>query len=107
MLWSYFNYPNPHVTLHFQSTCSFVRPQRKATQRVVRIDQETLSTELQRIKSREYKFAAKAEMNDIWLAIDLGDKDLELAIVKHVHRQFAKSYKPFISAPILEHCQSH
>ena len=104
MLSVYLNYPNSRVTIHTQSTCSFVRSHRKIGQRVLRIDQESLSAELHRISSRTFRFAATVENNDLWLVVDLADPDLELAVAKHVHRQLGKRYKRFRDAVIETHC---
>ncbi|MBE0548124.1 MAG: hypothetical protein IH627_10820 [Rubrivivax sp.] len=104
MLNIYFNYPNGHVMVHCKQVCAAVRQQRKAGQRVVRIDGANLSSELQRFKLREYRFASTAAQNDLWLQIDLSDMELELAVVKHVHRQLSKNYKPFSRASVETHC---
>lgn len=104
MLSIYFNYPNGLVTVHAEARCAFVRSNRKQGQRVVRIDRESLSTELQKVKQRQYKFASTAEQNDLWLQVDLADTELEMAIAKHVHRQLSKNYRPFAKASIESHC---
>ncbi len=104
MLNVYFNYPNGVVSMHSVASCGSVRPQRKAGQRLIEISKASLTRELQRFKDREHKFASTAEKNDLWVKIDLGDVELEVAVAKHVHRQLAKNYKPFAQANMESHC---
>jgi hypothetical protein len=104
MINAYFNYPNSQVTVHNTASCAFVRSHKKVGQRMVIIDSGNLSEQLQRLKMREYKFASTAELNDLWLKVDLQDYDLEFAIVKHFHRQLGKYYKPLSAASIESHC---
>ena len=104
MLNVYFNYPNSAITIHGSGSCANIRQQRKVSQRTMQIDRTTLSGDLQRIKAREFKFASTSSLNDLWVKIDLSDTDLELAVVKHIHRQLAKNYKRFADALAKQHC---
>ena len=104
MLNAYFNYPNGQITIHSKLGCASVRSHKKEGQRLIQIDSSNISTELHRINARDYKFASVAELNDLWLKVDLQDQDLELALVKHLHRHLSKYYKPFATAVIECHC---
>lgn len=104
MLKAYFNYPNPHVTAHGDPTCGHVNQMAKAGQRDVRINSQTISSELQRFEKKEYPFAAKATLNDVWLTVDFADHDFELAVVNHVRQLFARHYTPFIGMELAKHC---
>ena len=59
MLKAYVNYPNPRVNIHRHGDCSSIQQQRKAEQRVVRLETSTLSSELKKFEQKHYTFAAE------------------------------------------------
>lgn len=104
MLKVYINYPNPHITIHSNSSCKRILQQNKENQRVVKINISNLSKELENFENKKHLFGANAEINDIWLYIDLSDSDFEHAVVKYIHKLLSNLYKPFKSASIKRHC---
>lgn len=95
MLWAYVNYPNPKITAHENPACSAIRKTNKSEQRVIEIALASLSSELGKFVRGEHEFAAEARANDMWLKIDLGDQELEQALLRYVGRQLGKRYAPF------------
>jgi hypothetical protein len=104
MLKAYINYPNPHISVHGDPTCSEIRKQQKSSQREVRIDVNTISNELEKFVAEDFRFGASAALNDMWLAIDFGDPQFELAVVKYIQREVGKHYKPLAGAKLETHC---
>jgi hypothetical protein len=104
MLKAYINYPNPHITIHGNASCSAIQQQHKKDQRVVRLDIGSLSKELNRLAMKEYQFGAQAETNDMWLELNLGDNKFERAIMDYVRILLSQHYKPFSRAKVDEHC---
>ena len=65
---------------------------------------DTLSAELKRFSSKAYRFAAQAELNDMWLELEFRDADFERAVVEHVRKILGGHYKPLGSARVDQHC---
>jgi len=76
----------------------------KPHQRRCRIDATTISAELGRFLSGEYRFAATPEFNDMWLEIDLQGAEFEEAELDYIHRVLGQQYKRFLDAQPKEHC---
>ena len=91
---AYFNYPDPHVTLHTHR-CLEVGKHKKITQRHVSVDLTSIASAIQCLSSKSFRFAAKPSSNDLWLSVDFGDRGFEEAFIEYVRRQFASRYKPF------------
>ncbi len=104
MIKAYFNYPNTHITVHGDLHCGEIQKMAKTGQRLVLIEPRSVSFELQRFLSKEYRFASVAGLNDIWLAVDFQDQDFELAVIEHVRRLIANHYSPFAGVRINPHC---
>ena len=104
MLKAYINYPNAQVTVHRDLNCTSVRQQDKAGQRSVRLNGSNLSMELSKFSNRTYHFASETEHNDMWIEVDFGDENFELAVVDHIRWRLAVHYKPFVNARVSEHC---
>ncbi|NQV70768.1 MAG: hypothetical protein HQ498_12150 [Pseudohongiella sp.] len=101
----YVNYPNPHITIHADSSCGNIQQHHKRSQRVIKITHGSLSRELLKFAAGDYKFAPNAELNDMWLEVDLEDSKFEHSVVDHIWVLLAKKYSPFRSIKIDEHCQ--
>jgi hypothetical protein len=71
MTYAYINYPNPHITVHGQRTCSDIGKMAKAGQRRVRIDDSSISHELSQFAVKSYRVGADASMNDKWLEVHI------------------------------------
>ena len=80
MLIGYLNYPNYQVTAHFDVSCGDIHKMHKTGQRNIRIDPATFSNEIQRFTQKEYHFSSEPDSNDMWLEIDFGDLEFELAV---------------------------
>lgn len=105
MLRAYVNYPNPKVSVHRDPSCGAIQKMAKPRQRVVRIDPQSISAELQHFRAKHYTFAANPAGNDMWLEADFGDTDFEAAVIAYVHRLIGKHYSPLARVAIEEHCQ--
>jgi len=104
MLKAYVNYPNPKVTIHRDPSCQAIQKMAKQSQRSVRINPKTISTELKRFKAKGYAFTANAAGNDMWLEADFGDAAFEVAVVNYVHHLIGEHYAPLGKAIIGTHC---
>jgi ATP-dependent exoDNAse (exonuclease V) beta subunit len=104
MLKAYINYPNPHVTAHYDPNCANVQAQRKTNQRYCRINPATITTELANFRTQKYTFASYAEKNDMWLEINFQDQDFELAVLEHVCRMLGRHYRPLAGLKPSRHC---
>jgi hypothetical protein len=105
MIQAYINYPNPHVRIHARDSCSTIQQQRKERQRVVELTPRTLSEELLRFQSKHYRFSAEKSINDMWLRVEFGDEEFEVAIVQHIRNILAQWYRPFANVPVDTHCE--
>ena len=104
MIKAYINYPQPHVTLHYDPGCGSIQSHRKLEQRRLRIDIANLSTRLQEFERRDYRFTATPEGNDMWLEVDFQDADFELAVIHHLCQLLAPHYTPIAAIPQNRHC---
>ena len=104
MIYVYINYPNPHFTIHIDPQCSRIRQSRKKQQRYIEVNRENFEKQFIRLRNKEFRFAATPEYNDMWLKIDLESNEKEMPLVKEVKRVLSRHYRPFIKAPISEHC---
>lgn len=106
MIRVYINYPNPHITIHANTTCGSLHQQHKENQRAVSINRSTLSAELMRFSEKDYRFGAQVENNDMWLAVDLDDSAFEHAVVEYIRKLLARYYSPFGKVAIDQHCEN-
>ena len=101
----YINYPNPHIKIHADSNCGNIQQHHKQNQKVIKIDRASLSRELLIFAAGDYKFAPNAELNDMWIEVDLEDKKFECSVIDYIWQLLAKKYSPFQGIRIDEHCQ--
>ena len=101
---TYLNYPNSKVRIHADPTCGHIQQAGKSGQRLVVINLGNLSTELTRFSQQQHAFGSTAAENDMWLEIDLGDDELERAVVSFIRRVLATRYQPFAAAGLENHC---
>lgn len=104
MLKAYLNYPNSKVSVHYDLSCRQIQKMAKPHQRVVRIDQSSISAELQRFIMEQHDFASKPAENDMWIELDFTDAEFEFAVLGYLHRIVGKRYKRFSAAKIERHC---
>ena len=95
MIKAYFNYPDPHVTLHTDQRCPEIGKNKTPNQRHVLVNLTSIASAIQNLSSKSFRFAADPSRNDLWLSVDFGDREFEEAVVEYIRRQFASRYKPF------------
>lgn len=103
MLKAYLNYPEPHVTAHFDLGCGKIQSQNKENQRYCIINIENLSANLKKFKTKEYRFGTKP-YNDMWVEIDLQNRNFELAILEYICGLLEKNYQRFKYLNTNIHC---
>ena len=104
MLKVYFDYPNARVSVHHDPNCSRIQVMHKLDQRQCRIDIASISAELQKFRSKEYRFASKPALNDMWLEVDFQDEEFEMAVLSHIRRLLGQHYKSFSDSSLEIHC---
>lgn len=104
MLSVYMNYPNSRISVHSDSSCSRIQVMHKLNQRIIKINKKNLSTELKNLKTKQLRFNSNANLNDVWIHIDLDDVSTEDSLVKTIQHILGGFYKPFASAVIEKHC---
>ena len=105
MIHAYFNYPNPHVTIHQNPDCGYIRPHDRPQQRIFHLNIETVSSMLKMFENNEVRFTAQATLNDMWLEVDFNNQAFEVAIVLYIKEILGRYYKPYQAAPISTHCE--
>ena len=103
MLNAYLNYPNSLVTVHGEPTCSTIRQMRKSGQRHVRVNTASRAREREKFDGT-YRFGSKAEVNDMWVVVDLESPEEEARMVEEIKSALGRRYKPFRDARIERHC---
>ena len=78
--------------------------QNKANQRIIRINVNNASTELNNFINKIYTFGSTPNDNDMWLEIDFGDLLFEMSLLEYIRKIIAKHYTPFNSINIQLHC---
>ena len=76
---------------------------RKADQRSVCINSDSLEEEVARFQ-RDHHFAANAAENDMWVSVDLGDLRSEEKALTSIKATLAERYKRFRNADVQRHC---
>ena len=103
MLNAYLNYPNSRVTIHRVAACPTIGQMRKPGQRRVRIDVASRATEMAKFDG-VHRFGARAEVNDMWVVLDLGNPREEAETVADIKRALGRRYIPFRDARVETHC---
>jgi hypothetical protein len=104
MLKVYINYPNCHLTVHGDPDCGYIQAMGKPNQRICRINATSISAELLKFKEGKYQFQSSSALNDMWLEIEFGNKEFELAVTYYIHNLLGRQYRPFVDAQVKEHC---
>lgn len=106
MLRTYLNYPDANVSVHWDVSCGQIQKHRKAKQRTCRVDCKTFSEEIQKFAAGDYTFRSTPVCSDMWLDVDFGDPEFELAVVCHIHGLLGKRFCRFRTAKLKRHsCQ--
>lgn len=104
MMKVYVNYPDPKFSIHRNSLCPEVDKTGKTGQRHIRIDIDSVSTELRRFANKKHTFSSNSESNDMWLEIEFEDAEFEKSVLKYVRRLIGKHYAPLGKAKLTTHC---
>jgi hypothetical protein len=104
MIKAYINYPNTHITAHYDPSCGNIQAQRKSEQRYIRIHISTISRELQNFQKNKYPLGSSQEVNDMWLEIDFQDYLFEMNVLEFICRLLGNHYKPFVGLKPTTHC---
>ena len=99
---AYINYPNPHVTIHHESSCPQIQKMRKVNQRRIVLSRRSFDEGLRELHA--LKLRAEEVYNDVWLAIDFGDQEFEDAVVRYTSGVLGKRYSPLSNCRIAVHC---
>jgi len=93
-IWVYINYPNKRIVVH-QSGCQVVDRARKRAEGVkMRVEVAKDEKDAQTILKRT-QFQASADYNDLWLALDFGNEERQIAFAKRIPSILAQRYSPF------------
>lgn len=103
MLMAYINYPNPHVTAHYDLSCGNIQSQNKPNQRYQKINLGTLSSELLKFKTKQHRFGTHP-YNDMWVEIDFQDRNFELSVLVFICGLLEKNYGRFKKLKPNIHC---
>jgi len=104
MMKVYVNYPEPKLSIHYNPLCEEVQKRGKSDQRYIRINIDSVSTELRSFANKKYTFNSNAESNDMWLDIEFDDADFEISVLEYVHRLIGKHCAPLGKAKLITHC---
>ncbi len=104
MIKAYINYPNTHISLHWDVTCSTIEQHQKEGQRTIPLDIDSLSQELKRFAEKYYRFGSDPRNNDMYLEVDFGDPSFERAVVEYIRKLLSKHYSPFSRVVLEDHC---
>ena len=97
------NSPAKNVTIHLNPGCKLIQAHHVQGQRVLRINKENLQREYFRCANKEYVFAAKAHLNDMWVLIDLGNEEAEIEAAKMFKKEIGVHYKRIREAVLKIH----
>ncbi len=103
MLSVYLNYPNSIVSVHGDASCATIGQMGKVGQRHVRIDARSRVGEMARFAG-SYRFASKAELNDMWVVVSLANRAEEERVVVEIKQTLGRRYGPFLDAQVEWHC---
>jgi len=93
-IWVYINYPTRRIVVH-QSSCRVVDEARKRAEGVeMRVEVAKDEKDAQIILKRK-RFQASADYNDLWLALDFGSQERQIAFAKRIPSILAQRYSPF------------
>lgn len=105
MIKAFFNQPNPHVTIHASMACGFInRSVSKETRREIKINLLNLRHEMSKFEKHEIPFTATVGLNSLWVTVNLGNKEKEIAVVHEITRLLGDRYKAFRGIKPNIHC---
>ena len=106
MIYAFINSPNPHITIHRDPGCRYIHRQtvEPVHRREMNIHLENLTDSLLKFKNKEIDFRAEAGWNSLWLKVDLGDFDFEMAVVNRIMKYLGERYTPLAKLTPNIHC---
>jgi hypothetical protein len=104
MIKVYINYPTAHITIHGSPNCALIRSHHVQHQRRLTITPDTLEMELAMFENGGYIFNTADVYRDMWLEIDLADRDAEMSTAKEIWRKLCRRYTGFNRAEPKVHC---
>ena len=104
MIKVYLNYPNAFMTIHGNPECKAIQQNSKRDQRELHINQKNLSGQISIFDEKTFEMNATAEKNDVWMFIDLRNKEFEIAVAKYFLFLIHKRYSRFDGVLPTEHC---
>lgn len=100
----YINYPNPHITIHSDTSCNEIFKQHKEGQRKIKVTPTSLKGVLLNFIQDKYDFKTEKVYNDMWLDITLKNYEQEIGFVHIIQAILGQRYKPLYDAPVSIHC---
>jgi hypothetical protein len=97
------NYPAKKATVHLNPTCKMIQAHHVKGQRILLITKENLQREYFRCANKEYRFAAEAHLNDMWILINLGSEQAEIEAAKVFKKELGVHYKRIREAELKFH----
>jgi hypothetical protein len=104
MIYACIDYPTSHVTIHRDPDCRYVEESAWARRRKVRLDANTFSTEIKRLAQGAYRLGSGSGGDTLWLEIQFGDQEFELATALFVKKLLGRRYKPIREARVTVCC---
>jgi hypothetical protein len=99
MIHVYINKPNPHIEIHRDPSCKRIRQNLVEDQRVIKITIENVSEILHNFVMDSYCFDNQPITRDMWLEIDFGYLDFEIAVANYIGFLVGKKYPPLAKNP--------
>lgn len=100
----YYHYPKSHVVIHTNSTCSDIKLEARAGERVIIITPDNMSDVLQLLIKQNWKFSSGKGKDDLWLDLTLNNPKLEESLAFVVKAILGSYYKNFREAEVIYHC---
>jgi hypothetical protein len=100
MIYVYINKPNLHIEIHRNPECKHIHSHSTLEkQRELKLSIENCSEILHNFSVGNYRFDNKPVTRDMWLVIDFGDLDFEIAIASYIHLLVGRKYRSLAKNP--------
>jgi hypothetical protein len=104
MIYASIDYPASQVTIHRDPGCRYIEKRPGARRRGLRLDVNSFSTEIRRLAQGEYPMGKGPSVDTLWLEVEFGDEDFELATVLYVKRLLGRQYRSIETARVTVDC---
>jgi len=85
----YINYPNPHITIHLNPNCGFIKSSGRLREIRSEDDSSLLLKDISSGPQGELPFTAKKHLNGLWVHIFKGDPN---GIANSIQEELIKTY---------------